>query len=149
MSGSLRGVADWRVRGELYRLCGQRACERSGQQPRQQREGQSRGCACRDAFEAGRLQDMVEFFDDRGTSGLCAADPGAGPEQCTRLSGTRAPQTERRQTERRRSSGTLTDSSLERMSVISLSALAHMCRCCDVVEVERAGDVSREKLIAL
>ena len=93
---------------------------------------------------------MVEFFDDRGTSGLCAAEPGAGPEQCTRLSGTRAPQTERRQTERRRrSSGTLTDSSLERMSVISLSALAHIWRCCDVVEVERAGDVSREKLIAL
>ena len=48
-----------------------------------------------------------------------------------------------------RSSGTLTESSLERMSVKSRSALAHMCRCCDVVEVERAGDVSREKLIAL
>ena len=71
VSGSLRGVEDWRVRGELYRLCGQRACERSGQQPRQQREGQSRGCACRDAFEAGRLQDVVEFLDDREIARLC------------------------------------------------------------------------------
>ena len=40
-----------------------------------------------------------------------------------------------------------TDSSLESMSVSSLSALAHMWRCCDAAEVERAGDVSNEKLI--